>query len=295
MNEDAGTTGFNTLKISYSARANAMGLAQTGMAINPDAMQFNPAALLNLPQKAFSTTYMNYFLDANGGNVQVLLPRDKYQAYGFYLNYLNMGSMDRTEISSTNELKETGETFGAQNIILGFSTARWMNQYIDLGATAKIIYDQIDNESASALLLDAGMIHHPANEKIKVGLSIRNLGKQISYYTSENYHEKLPLVLAAGIAYTFNPKLLVTVELNKASGQDFSGRIGSEYKLDDSFDLRAGYKTNAEDWRTGGSWEWTSGISLGAGWSWNKFQVDYSLSSYGDLGFVNQVSIARMF
>jgi len=265
------------------------------LATNPDAMQFNPAAILSLPNKSISSTYMNYFVGGNGGSMQLLLPRDKYYGYGVFVNYLNFGSIDRTEISSTNELLETGETFGAQNIILGASIARWMNNFVDLGVTGKVIYDQIDDKSAAAGLIDAGLIHHPANQKIKAGVSIRNLGTQFKYYTEDKYHERLPFVFAFGLAYHYNDNVLVTAAANKTSGQNFNASIGTEYKLTPYLDLRAGFKSNAGDWRTGGFWEWASGLSFGTGFNWNAYQIDYAVSSYGDLGFVNQVSLARNF
>ena len=55
VNQDAGTTGFNTLKLVYSAHANAMGQAMTGVVTNVDGMQFNPASIIRLPEKELNT------------------------------------------------------------------------------------------------------------------------------------------------------------------------------------------------------------------------------------------------
>jgi len=59
--------------------------------------------------------------------------------------------------------------------------------------------------------------------------------------------------------------------------------------------LRAGFKTNGGDYSIGGDLGWSSGISLGLGWTWKKYAIDYAIASYGDLGFTNQVSIRYNF
>ncbi len=295
VHEDAGTTGFNALKIVYSARANAMGKAMTSLVQNPDGMQFNPSTILNLDSKEVSSTYMNYFVDSQGGNVQLLLPKDKYTAYGFFLNYLNLGTMDRTEADQNGNLVETGETFGSYNMIAGASVAKHLNTAIDFGATFKFIYDKIDDSSAAAVMIDAGILHHPENEKIKVGLSMRNLGAQILYYTDNDYKEKLPLTFALGLSYDLNPRSIIAFDLEKDTGAKFVGKLGTEYMLYPSFALRAGFRTDAGDWRTGGTWELLSGLSTGLGWNWNQYNLDYSISSYGDLGFINQITLKYEF
>ncbi|MDP2173847.1 MAG: PorV/PorQ family protein [Candidatus Cloacimonadaceae bacterium] len=295
VNESAGTTGFSTLKIVYSARAVALGQALTGVCESPDGLHFNPAAIIRMENKEVGTTYMNYFIDAKGGQVQYLLPRDKFIGWGFFLKYLNWGEIDRTDVDSSGNLIESGETFGAYNFIAGASTSRYISDAIDVGGTLKVIYDQIDDAAAAAILLDLGMIHHPANEKVKVGLSVRNIGRQISYYTENKYAEKLPLTYAAGLSYRFNDQFFSMFDISKATGENFAAKFGLEYSINSDLQLRAGFRSNAADWNNGGTLGFTSGISLGAGWRWRNYRFDYGLSSYGDLGYVNQLSLNYEF
>jgi hypothetical protein len=295
VHEDAGTTGFNSLKIVYSARANAMGKAMTSIVMNPDGTQFNPSTILNLQNREVNSTYMNYFVDAQGGALQFMLPKDKYTAYGFFMNYLNLGTMDRTEADQQGNYVDTGETFGSYNLIVGASMAKHLNDAIDAGASFKIIYDKIDDSDAAAVMIDAGILHHPENDKIKVGLSMRNLGVQILHYSDNDYEEGLPLTFALGLSYDINDRSIVAFDLEKGTGEQFVGKFGYEFDLYPSLALRAGFRTDAEDWRTGGTWEMLSGLSTGMGWKWNQYNLDYSISSYGDLGFINQVSIRYEF
>ncbi len=295
VNDDAGTTGFNTFKLAYSARGMAMANAMTAIINNPDGINYNPAAILNLHKSTVSSTWNSYLVETQAGSIQGVWNINEFTAYGATVNYLDWGSMEKTEITSNNEYLETGETFGARDFIVGLSWAQYINSSIDFGGTLKFVHNTIDTYNASAIALDAGIIHHPLNEKIKVGLVLRNLGLQLSYYTDENYKEELPLTFAAGLSYQISKVVLAAFDLSKPTGQNMTGKLGFEYAIHPLLDLRAGYTTNAADWQTGGSWDWSSGMSFGFGTRWKKCGLDYGISSYGDLGFVNQVTLKYHF
>jgi len=295
VNESAGTTGFNALKMVHSARAMALGQALTGEAANPDGMQFNPAAILNIPGKEVSTTYSSYFVDAQGGQVQLLLPKNRFTAWGMSLKYMDMGTLERTEVDQFGNLIDDLGTFGASNITGSVSLAKFISKALDFGGSLKFIYDTLDDASAAAVLVDLGIMHHPVNEKVQVGISMRNIGTQLSYYSDSKYKEKLPFTFAAGGSYRFTDKHYSVLEINKANGENINIRLGHEFKLTPDFELRAGFRSNAADWRNGGSLGWSSGLSLGAGWNWRNYRIDYGVSSYGDLGLVNQLSLVFEF
>ncbi|HNX37091.1 MAG TPA: PorV/PorQ family protein [Candidatus Cloacimonadota bacterium] len=295
VNEDAGAVGFAPLNLIYSARANALGQAMMAVVKNPDGMQFNPASIIRMDKSQVNSTFMSYYAGSQGGSIQYIKAQNIYAAYGMTLKYLNFGSMDRTEISQQGDLIETGETFGAQNIIAGFSMARFVSPVIDLGGTVKVVFDQIDGENAGAILLDGGLIHHPVNEKIKVGVGFRNLGKQVLYYTSNKYNESIPFTVALGLSYQMSDKLMGSFDISKSTGENFVAKMGIEDKLSPSFTLRGGFKSNAADGYVGGAWAWTSGLSFGAEWNWKSTQIGYGVSSAGDLGLVNQLTLSYLF
>jgi len=292
QHQDAGTTGFSTLKIYYSARANAMGQAMLGRAMNFEGMQFNPATLIKAKNKAVYTTFADHFVGSGGGSINYMVPKNIYTSYGFYLNYWNSGSIDRTDIGANGEFIELNDTFGAQDITAGFSVAKFVSPALDAGGSVKLVLDQIDGKSATAALIDLGILHHTPNEKIKVGLTIRNLGFQLSHYTNKDYSEGIPITFGAGIGIDAAKNTLLNIDLNKANGENFIGKFGIEQSVHPSLVLRAGFKTNGGDYSIGGDLGWSSGISLGLGWTWKKYAIDYAIASYGDLGFTNQVVYA---
>lgn len=292
---DAGTTGFSNLKLIYSARANGMGQAMTGRAINYDGMQFNPASIVRTPERSVSSTFMDHLVGSGGGSIQYIVPKNIYVTYGAFLNYWNSGSIERTEISSNFDLVETGETFGAQNIIAGVTYAKFISPAIDFGGTVKVMLDQIDKSSATAAMVDFGVLHHTANEKIKVGLAVRNLGAQLSYYSDNKYKESLPTTYLAGLGFDVSENTCADLDIVKATGADFVAKLGIEHRIHPMLVLRGGFRSNAADYYQGGIMAFTSGLSLGLGWDWKNWMLDYSISSYGDLGLTNQLGIRYNF
>ncbi len=291
QNENAGTTGFDTLKLFYNARSTAMGGAVNGIPKNPDALTFNPAAILEAGSHSVSTTFMDHLVGSAGGSINYVYPKNRFVAYGASLRYWNSGSIDRTEISPTGELIETGETFGANNLTASLTTARFISPALDLGASLKFTFGSIDDASASALMIDVGILHHTVNEKIKVGLSARNIGFQTSHYSSTKHSEKLPSVYSAGISMQMTEELLGALDLSKASAENFVARLGLDYRLNPALSLRGGFRSNAGDYYMGGAMAFTSGLSLGLGWNVKDFVVDYAVASYGDLGITNQLTL----
>lgn len=295
QSEDAGNTGFDTLKLIYSAKTMAMGGAVTGLAENPAALSFNPAAILRAPHRKINATVMNHFVGSAGGSIEYINPRDTFVAYGASLRYWNSGSMDRTEISASGELLETGESFGAQSLVASVSMARFISLALDFGASAKLILDSIDDASASAVMFDLGVLHHTVNENVKVGLSLRNIGFQTSYYSESKYKERLPVTYSAGISMRMNPELIAAFDIGKAGGENIIVRLGAEYYLYPNLALRAGLKSNAGDYHMGSILGYSGGSSIGLGWKTGNIDLDYALSSYGDLGFINQITISYNF
>jgi hypothetical protein len=105
----------------------------------------------------------------------------------------------------------------------------------------------------------------------------------------------LPLVLSGGFRYAFNSKWTGVLDVLKPANQNVSGRIGLEHQVAENFFVRAGYRSNASDWKSDGDYSIFSGLSGGLGFNWQNMGIDYSINSFGDLGAVNQVSLRYRF
>lgn len=306
ISDNAGTSGFNSLKIIYSARANAMAGAFTAIDDDIDVIFFNPANLGGYDTKReVSSTYMNYFDGYNGGSVIYQYKRSHKANVALFGQFLTSDDIPRTVNGDNGGYIEAG-TFDNSDFIMGGSYSYYFNEQLNIGISGKYIQETIDSKSASAIAFDLGILHRPINEKIRVGVAVRNLGTQLTHFTDAEYSEGLPIVYAGGISYLtalrgrnneaeFIPTMLMSLDLSLSEGSDLVGLIGTEFKVHEQFLVRAGYKTSAADYKNGGDNEIYSGFSTGVGFVRNNLNIDYALNSYGDLGFVNQVTLKYKF
>lgn len=294
-NENAGSTGFSVLGMDFNARGMAMGGSGLAFAKSFDGISYNPASLVKVANPSAKASVGNHFIGSAGGSLEYISFSDSLFSYGIELRYWNSGEMERTELSPTDEYIDTGEYFGAQSAVIGAYFAHYFSDALDGGAGLKFVYDSIDKHSATAVALDLGLLHHTANEKIKVGLAVKNLGLQLSYYTKERYREELPTSYQAGIAMDISEKLLGSFEVGYAIGEDVKAKLGLEYLVHPLLVLRGGYRSNAKDYKMGGALAGFSGLSFGLGWQIGRVNLDYAISSYGDLGIKNQITVRYNF
>ncbi len=296
IDEEAGTTGFTFLKVTYSARAAAMGNAFTGLANDASAVFFNPAGLVQLSGKQAEITYMNYLEGVDCGSAVYAFPYNEKTSFAVFSKGLT-ASEDRTIVDVYGQYAGTDGTFGVSDFVFGLSAARTLLPIIDVGINVKFLMESLDGQSATAAAFDLGIMHQTTNENLKVGIALRNIGKQLSYFTANEYEEKMPMTATLGFNLHPTEKLYATLDIYKPLNYDYLGRLGVEYKIHDMLLLRAGYKTNASDWKTGGDDETFAGISLGFGLLLKQYKIkmDYAVSSYGDLGYVNQITMGYMF
>jgi hypothetical protein len=130
-----------------------------------------------------------------------------------------------------------------------------------------------------------------------VGIALRNIGMQLSYYTDNEFKENLPTTASAGFSYHPNKKLFITLDIYKPMNMDYTGRLGVEYFVHPILALRAGYKSNARDWAAGGDTDALSRISTGLGFDLRQYPLSLASAvvSYGDLGFANLFTINYLF
>ena len=295
IDDNAGTTGLTFFKVNYSARAAAMGNAYAGLADDASAVFFNPAGLVQLSRLEAAVTYMSYLEGIDCGAMVFAYPFDEKTTFAVFSKVLS-ATEDKTLVDEYGQYGGTVGSFGFSNLIFGVSAARYIFDMLDIGINLKYLRESIDERTATAAAVDFGIMHQTTNENLKVGIALRNIGRQLSYYTSEEYEENLPVTATLG--FNFHPfdNLYLTLDIYKPLNCDYTGRIGVEYRLPAVLLLRAGYKSNAKDWK-GGNEDDLAGMSFGLGFDLSKYKVrlDYAVVSYGDLGLVNQITLNYLF
>jgi hypothetical protein len=103
----------------------------------------------------------------------------------------------------------------------------------------------------------------------------------------------LPMTVRVGASTRFiDDRLLVGLDLSKPNDANTSIHAGTEYKVVPTVALRAGYTvTPGQSSDLGG----LMGLNAGLGVTFNRFNLDYSISPFGDLGISHRLSLGYKF
>ncbi|HDP99025.1 MAG TPA: PorV/PorQ family protein [bacterium] len=282
--------GYHFLRSYAGARPSAMAGAFISMTGDIHSTYFNPAGLAEMPVRIASASYLNHILDFHSGSIAYSQPIKKIGQMGVALNYMSYGEFSATDVSGN----KTG-SFNAGSFYLTTSLARKLSDNLMVGGSSKFIHSTIDNYSSSAIAVDLGVIYHvPFIEGLNIGCGVFNLGTALSTFIEEK--DPLPLNLVGGFSKKLEHlPLEYSVAVNKYIDDDIRINVGGEFTLTEGAFLRLGYNSLGQSQKIGGDGDQFAGVSLGLGFHWRSYQFDYGLSSYGAIGFLNQISFSYQF
>ncbi|MCK4385812.1 MAG: PorV/PorQ family protein [candidate division Zixibacteria bacterium] len=287
INSKVGTTAYAFLKIDVSARSTAMGGAFVGLSDDESALYFNPAGLIQIEQKSFFTTYINYLADIQSGFLGYVHPYSENTRLGVSVYYFNYGSL-----TQTSKRGEVLGTFGAGDFALALSFVRSVNSQISFGATGKFIYEKIESYSSDALALDLGIIHISKDARTRFGLVGQNLGAQLKGFT-RSHKDDLPIAVKVGMSHHMRElPLTVALDAAKPFDNDIFFNLGGEFTALKPLYLRVGWSSFGENFKTDSDKDDLAGFAGGFGVRWKAYRFDYAYSSYADLGGVHKISIS---
>ena len=280
-----GTTGATFLKLGVGSRPVAMGEAFVAAADDINALYWNPSGLSMAEGKqvifahtewfqAIRYEYLAYCQPAFGGTI------------GAGITYLYITDIERRDIA--------GILLGsvpANDLAIAVAYAKTLSERLNLGATVKIINQQLDDKSALGIAADLGLQYKLNKEGLVMGLALQNMGYEAPFITEANI---LPMNLRIGIANkSADSKLTLAADLNY-SILDSIWAIGAgiEYWVHPVLAIRAGYKYNNAINNTLGA---LSGLTCGVGFKIGIIDIDYAMVPYGDLGYTHRVSVAAKF
>jgi len=88
---------------------------------------------------------------------------------------------------------------------------------------------------------------------------------------------------------------ILCVDGNKPLDNDFYFSLGGEFTRLQPFFLRFGWNYNGRNYKTDSDKDNFAGFSGGFGYSWKKFILDYSYSSFADLGGAHRITFSGSF
>ncbi len=296
--ENVGTAGGQFLKIPVGARAVALGKAYVACAIDGPAAFWNPAGLLRTPgRRNIFATHVIYTADIDLDYASINW-RGQNFGYAISAGMLRSGDIPRT---TELNMEGTGDTFHADQYVLGFSLARAMTDRFSVGGTAKYLQENLDEWETRTVLFDMGILYFLGVGDLRVGFAVRNFGPDLKpggtppdpgngrEPRGEFQASAAPTEGAFGVANTWdlaeNVGLLTTADFNHPSDAKESFRVGAELGLRSMLYLRAGYETGRAE----------GGLAAGFGLQLRRNQmlwrIDYGYSDLGAFGAIHHFSL----
>lgn len=285
--------GSSWLKVPGSAEAAGMGGAFSAVGQDVNALSSNPAglALLDGPQLALmhdlwvqdlTTEHLAYgqaFPDLKGGG-----------ALG--LDYVNFGSVDKYNVVAGVPVAAGSYSPSAFALTAGFASE--LTPGLFAGVDLQALSQNLSANSSFTVAGDLGFLYRLTKDGINFSMVLSHLGGNLD-------QASLPLQLRLGTSYskafgepgtalekTIPHRITATLEGNlDLSGMDLSSfTLGGEYWYKGLLAARLGYHFAAYGDLTG-----LAGLTLGAGIRYKDFELDYALTTLGDLGATHQLSL----
>jgi len=193
-----GRTIFQFLNLETAPRHAALGgKLVTDYRNNPIAGLYNPASINETMSGNFSVNYTNFLADINYGSFATVynIPRT-YHTFHLGVIYINYGDFDGFDVEGN-----TTGTFGANEaaVSLGYGY-KLPNSNFRIGANIKAINSSLEQYKSFGIAGDIGILYLKEEWNLNIGLSVRNIGKQLT--TFADTEEDLPLEINLGISQT---------------------------------------------------------------------------------------------
>lgn len=288
---------YNFLYLNPDARSSAMAGTFTSMFGDVNSIFYNPAGLATIDKRQLSLGFFKYLLDINSGNIAYT---QKYKDIGWFgagIQYMNYGSFKKFD----EQYNEVG-TFGANEMALTLSYASKFMPDLNYGVNLKFIHSSIDEFSSSAVALDFGLLYYNKASSFSAGISLQNLGTQLSKYSESS--EDLPLNLSIGVSKQLEYlPLTVFASVSQINEEEekFVDRfknfgVGGEFELSDNVNLRLGYDNGfRQNYKTGTTTA-LAGFSAGLGLQFEeRYSFDYGFNSLGNAGATHRINLRYTF
>jgi long-subunit fatty acid transport protein len=259
-------TTYNFLKLDVDAKSSAIAGSTVSMVNDVNGIFYNPAILTTLKSSQASVGFYKYLLDINSGNASYTQKFKDYGYFGAGIRYFNYGTFDKYDETFTNL-----GTFSANDLALTLSYANYITKNFSYGVSGKFIYSNIDTYHSTGVAADLGLLYQIPETKWNFGLSLLNLGTQLSSYSGTR--ESLPLDLRIGFNKQLEHLPLIfyfsfTNMLDDVDnfGQRFKNfRVGGDFELSDNINLRIGYNNQQRQDLSTGTTTGIGGFSAGLG------------------------------
>jgi hypothetical protein len=286
---------FSFLRGTMSARS--AGLAGSTVAMTDDlsSVVINPAALATTSGRQVAGTFIKHVLDINSGYA---IYGDSIAGIGHIAamaSYTSYGSFDRTNASG-----DITGSFTASDLAIAASLSRQLDTLITYGFTLKYLHGTNDDQTSSAIAMDAGILIQIPKSRVNIGMALLNAGTQLSTYDGTT--DRLPIDLRIGVNHRLKGlPLLVNASLNHLTDEvdSFFDRflnfsVGGELYIGNYVQARLGYDNATRNLSGVNVATQLTGVSGGLGVHLENLDVDYAISSLGSSAILHRLSVGLM-
>jgi hypothetical protein len=316
--QTGGKSTYKFLNLTQSARVAALGGNFAAISDQDASLALaNPSLINPKMSKSLSLNFVDSYAGTHFGFASYVFNTPKIGTFDASMQYYSFGSSDM--------MSETGENLGqfsAGEYAMNLGWGRMLDSVFSIGANMKFIYSSLESYHSMGLAVDVAGSYIP-NESFCASLLFRNIGRQLTAYTSAGV-EPLPFEIQAGVSkklahMPFRYSVLLqhlekwdlsysdpnapvdpfTGEAAKKTGIDaFADNamrhivIGGEFIPAKFLSIRMGYNYLKRQEMKVSSKPGMVGFSWGIGLKISKFSFSYARAAYHLAGSPNYISLS---
>jgi hypothetical protein len=288
-NDKVGSVAFKFLNIQTDARGAALG-GLSAQASGAGALFSNPAGIAGTEGMNLTAGLSQYLLETSITNFGFVMPM-MGGAVGVSVVSVNYGDIMKSGWAGTTEFvfQPNQGTFKANDMALQVSYGQNLSDKFSIGGTAKILSQNIDNESIGGLAFDIGTQFDIGYKGMKMGAVISNFGPDVeSVMTGGGYQGfpsmSLPMTFSFGVIGEAMPGMNAGLNVLKQADMEQEFILNAEYNISPAA-VRFSYNLNNPQ----------QNLSVGAGVNVAGINADLSMSMTQYLDNVLRMSIGYSF
>lgn len=315
-----GTSAYNFLRLSNSARIAAMGNNFSPIKDGDITLSVaNPSIIDERMDNDLAISFVDYYSDISYGFVSYSRTYEELGSFAASVQYIDYGQTMETSAFEGDTLGY----FSGQESAITLGWARPLDSLFYIGANFKMITSVLHTYSSYGLAVDLAASYHNPEKELTASLIFRNIGRQIKSY-EPGQNEPLPFDIQLGLSkklqhVPFRYSIILTnlqkfdLTYTNPNATDnlpdpFTGEtqgddkgigdklmrhvvIGGEFMPTNNFSLRFGYNYRVRQEMKVDSKLGTVGLSWGLGFRVSKFHFSYSRAAYHLVGSPNYITI----
>ncbi len=278
---------YDFLRLDSSPRSSALAGAYVADNTDPNVIFYNPAGITNIENIPISFSFLKHLSDINSVSLSSTFNIEGFGKFASAIQYVNYGNFTERD-EAGNELG----SFNPSDLALTVAYGNSFTEEIKYGISLKLINSTIADNSSFGIAGDFGVQYLIPEYNWSIGLSLQNMGSQITYYN--DISETLPFSVQLGaskkLAHMPLQLYFALTRLNDDDRFKFFN-LGAEFTLSKIIQLRFGYDNMKREEYKIATTSALGGFSFGLGIDVKNYDIDYSFSSMGAIGALHRIGV----